>query len=111
MLPVFLHSEILAYFLSTMRESKLKGYKSAFILSVVNNELFKDRGVFLYNAHHVTNSNVYMLCYNHFHCFYEMMNIDVVRVKALIVTSFSQQCVGISHRLTKYPSIMICSLA
>ena len=42
-----------------MRESKLKGYKSAFISSVVNNELFNDKGLFLmmpnmlYNAHHV----------------------------------------------------------
>ena len=47
-LLVFLHSEILADFLFNMRESKLKSYKSAFMLSVVNNELFNDRGVFLY---------------------------------------------------------------
>lgn len=39
-------SEILADFLMNMRETKLRGYKSAFMLSVVNNELFKDKGVF-----------------------------------------------------------------
>ncbi|XP_065920842.1 dedicator of cytokinesis protein 1-like isoform X2 [Dysidea avara] len=36
-------SEILADFLMNMRETKLRGYKSAFMLSVVNNELFKDK--------------------------------------------------------------------
>jgi len=45
-------SEILAQFLFTMRESKLKSYKSAFMASVVNNELFNDRGLFLDNAHY-----------------------------------------------------------
>ena len=39
-------SEILADFLMNMRETKLRGYKSAFMMSVVNNELFKDKGVF-----------------------------------------------------------------
>ena len=52
-----------------MRESKLKSYKSAFMSSVVNNELFNDRGLcffiihtMLYNAHHVNEIIVYSVC-------------------------------------------------